>query len=159
MQKGSAVFGPNRIMYGLIFLATFMSLGHHVDHVIRGNHIGWPFAEAPTPFTLSLAVYPAVLLGFYLTRRGKAGPLYWAVLWGLMTLLAASVHLPLSEQSETMSHIINPYSSPFLGWLAFLWLLGLVAMALVTCVIASRTWAQQRREAANGSSARGAVAR
>jgi len=130
----------------LVVVTTLMTLGHHVDHVIRGNHIGWPFAQALTPFTLSLAVYPAVIAGFYLTRRGQAGPLYWAVLWGAMTLLAASVHLPLSEQSETMSHIINPYPSPIVGWIAFLWLTGLVVVALLTCVTAARVWSQQRRE-------------
>jgi hypothetical protein len=41
MRKGSAVWGPNRMLYGSIFLAMFMSLGHHIDHVIRGNHVGW----------------------------------------------------------------------------------------------------------------------
>ena len=42
-------------------LATFMSLGHHLDHVLRGNHVGWPLTEHPTPFTYS--VYPLILLG------------------------------------------------------------------------------------------------
>jgi hypothetical protein len=32
--------GPNRILYGLIFLAMFLSLGHHIDHIIRGNNVG-----------------------------------------------------------------------------------------------------------------------
>jgi len=40
MRKESAVFGPNRIMYALIFLAMFLSLGHHIDHTIRGNQVG-----------------------------------------------------------------------------------------------------------------------
>ena len=94
----------------------------------------------------AVAAAASLLAGFYLTRRGQAGPLYWAVLWGAMTLLAASVHLPLSEQSETMSHIINPYPSPIVGWIAFLWLTGLVVVALLTCVTAARVWSQQRRE-------------
>lgn len=130
---------------GLVVITTILTLGHHVDHVIRGNHVGWPFIPEPTPFTLSLAVYPAVALGFLLTRRAKVGPLYWAVLWGIMTLLAGSVHLPLTEQAETMSHIINPYASPFAGWIAFLWLLVLVTMALVTCMTATQEWMEQRR--------------
>ena len=52
MRNGSAVPGLNRtneILYGLIFLAMFMSLGHHIDHVIRGNHVGWPLPEHVTP--------------------------------------------------------------------------------------------------------------
>jgi hypothetical protein len=37
MRKESAVWGPNRMLYGLIFLAMFKSLGHHIDHVIRAT--------------------------------------------------------------------------------------------------------------------------
>ena len=73
MQKGSAGFKPNRIMYGLIFLAMFMSLGHHIDHVIRGNHVGWLLTEQVTPFTYSLGVYPLILLGLYLYASGRVG--------------------------------------------------------------------------------------
>ena len=137
----------------LVAVTTVMTLGHHVDHVIRGNHIGWPFLAEPTPFTLSLAVYPAVAMGVVLTRRGRVGPGYWAVLWGAMTLLAASVHLPLSEQSETMSHIVNPYSPELFGWIAFAWLLALVGFALTTCAVATQEWVAQRRAPAGGHAA------
>jgi hypothetical protein len=47
----------------LIYLATVLSLGHHLDHVLRGNHSGWPLSGDVTPFTYSLAVYPLILLG------------------------------------------------------------------------------------------------
>ena len=134
-----------RKLYVLILITTAMTLGHHVDHIIRGNHVGWPFSPTPTPFTLSLAVYPAVLGGLYLARNGKVGPGFWAVLWGAMTLLAASVHLPLSENSETAGDIINPYASPIAGWAAFLWLLALVVMATVTFFESWRLWSHRRR--------------
>jgi hypothetical protein len=29
-----------RTLYGLVALAVLMSVGHHVDHVIRGNNVG-----------------------------------------------------------------------------------------------------------------------
>jgi hypothetical protein len=51
MRKGSAVWGPNRILYALIYLAMFLSLGHHIDHLIRGNHVGWSLTEHVTPCT------------------------------------------------------------------------------------------------------------
>jgi len=76
MRNGSTVSGPNRtnkILYGLIFLATFMSLGHHIDHVIRGNHVGWPLTAEVTPFTYSLVVYPLILLGLYLYASNRVG--------------------------------------------------------------------------------------
>jgi len=63
MRKGSAVLGPNKILYGLIFLAIVMSLGHHIDHVIRGNHVGWILTEHVTPFTYSLGLYQYILPG------------------------------------------------------------------------------------------------
>ena len=50
---------------------------HHVDHIIRGNHVGWPVIAAVTPFTFSLLVYPFLLLGLYLTARGRAWAGYW----------------------------------------------------------------------------------
>jgi hypothetical protein len=40
MRKGSAVSMQNRMLYALIFLAMFLSLGHHIDHTIRGNQVG-----------------------------------------------------------------------------------------------------------------------
>ena len=51
---------------------TSLGLIHHVDHVIRGNHIGWPFSPAATPFTFSLLVYPFLLMGIFLTARRRA---------------------------------------------------------------------------------------
>src|SRR5215207_6039584 len=85
MRKGSAVSGLNRTnrrLYGLIFLAMLMSLGHHIDHVIRGNHVGWPITEHVTPFTYSLGVYPLIFLGLYLYASGRVGPGFWAIVSG-----------------------------------------------------------------------------
>ena len=82
MQKGSAVWGPDRILYGLIFLAMFLSLGHHFDHIIRGNNIGWPLTAELNPFTYSLGIYPLILLGLYLYASGRVGAGFWALLSG-----------------------------------------------------------------------------
>jgi hypothetical protein len=147
-------------LFRFVLITSALTLGHHIDHIIRGNHVGWPFSPTVTPFTLSLAVYPAVLGGLYLSRRGTVGPGYWAILWGAMTLLAASVHLPLSENSETAGDIINPYSSAIAGWVAFLWLLALVVTATLTFVEATRLWSRQRHDqrVTRGSAAHGAAA-
>jgi hypothetical protein len=92
MRNGCAVIGPNRSMYGLIYLAMFLLLGHHIDHMIRGNHVGWPLTAEVTPFTYSLGVYPLILLGLYLYGSGKVGPGYWALLSGLGALFVAWIH-------------------------------------------------------------------
>ena len=46
---------------------TTFGFFHHVDHVVRGNHSGWPFEEVVTPFTFSLLIYP-IVLGVHLAR-------------------------------------------------------------------------------------------
>ena len=40
MQRGSSIFVQRRTLYGLVYLAMLLSLGHHIDHVIRGNNVG-----------------------------------------------------------------------------------------------------------------------
>ena len=56
-------------------LAATMAVGatHHVDHVLRQNHSGFPFQREVTPFTYSLAIYPLAIGGYVL----DAGPNYW----------------------------------------------------------------------------------
>jgi hypothetical protein len=45
-----------RILYRLTFLAAAMSLGHHIDHLIRGNAVGWPWAWSDDPAHGSTAI-------------------------------------------------------------------------------------------------------
>src|ERR687894_3070775 len=56
---------------------TIFGIFHHIDHVVRGNHSGWPFEQAVTPFTLSLLIYALLLPGLYLTAKGRPMPRYW----------------------------------------------------------------------------------
>jgi hypothetical protein len=42
---------------------------HHIDHILRYDHSGWPFRPDVTPFTFSLLVYPIVGLIFALRTR------------------------------------------------------------------------------------------
>ncbi len=95
MQKGSAVVSrPNsRMLYALIFLAMIMSLGHHIDHIIRGNNVGWPLTAEVNAFTYSLGIYPLILLGLYLYASGRVGPGYWAILTGSGALSVAAIHV------------------------------------------------------------------
>jgi hypothetical protein len=45
---------PRRILYRLTWLAAALSLGHHLDHLIRGNAVGWPLTDQVNAFTISL---------------------------------------------------------------------------------------------------------
>ncbi len=131
----------------MIYLTAFMSLGHHADHVIRGNHVGWPLLGHPTPFTYSLGVYPLIILGLFLYRSGRVGPGYWALLSGPGALFVAAIHFgPLAV--EPPGDIIGLYESPILGWFAFAWLVGFVAMLVVTFLYEAKSWFRLRKTGA-----------
>ena len=127
---------PGRL---LIYLAAVLSLGHHVDHVLRGNHIGWPLTGQVTPFTYSLLVYPFILLGLYLSREGRAGAGYWLLLSGFGAVFLTVVHFGPAA-IEPPDDIIGEYSSPLAGWLAFGWLLVLIATLVALFVYEARVW-------------------
>ena len=147
MRKESAIVsGPNRILYGLIFLAMFMSLGHHIDHIIRGNQVGWPLTAEVNAFTYSLGIYPLILLGLYLYASGRVGRGFWAILSGSGALFVAWIHFGPAAV-EPPADIINLYEPPIIGWLAFLWLVVFVMVLVGTCIYELRSWFAQRSEA------------
>ena len=55
---------------GEMYLAIsfFIGVCHHIDHVLRYDHSGWPFRPEVTPFTYSFLVYPLFLVAA-LSRR------------------------------------------------------------------------------------------
>ena len=136
----------DRTLYGLVALATLLGLGHHLDHVIRGNHVGWPLTAEPTPFTYSLAVYPLILLGLALARAGRAGPGYWALLTGAGALFVAAIHFGPGAV-EPPADIIDLHEPRAVGWFAFAWLVAFVGVLAATCGYAGRAWFRQRATA------------
>ena len=115
VRKGSAVVsGSNRMLYALIFLAMFMSLGHHIDHIIRGNNVGWPLTAEVNPFTYSLGIYPLILLGLYLYASGRVGEGYWAILSGTGALFVAAIHFGPAAVEPPVD-IINLYEPRIFG--------------------------------------------
>jgi hypothetical protein len=132
----------DRILYRLTWLAAALSLGHHLDHLIRGNAVGWPLTEEVNAFTASLVVYPIIAAGLLLYRAGRVGPGFWALVSGGGAIFVAAVHFgPAAVEPPDM--ILDPYQ-PVLGWLAFAWLVVFVAVLAITCVYETRLWAQQR---------------
>ena len=146
MRKGSAVSMQNRILYGLIFLAMFMSLGHHIDHVIRGNNVGWPLTAEVNAFTYSLGIYPLILLGLYLYASGRMGRGYWAILSGSGALFVAAIHFGPAAV-EPPAEIIDLYEPRIVGWLAFAWLVVFIVVLVGTCIYELRSWVRQRNKA------------
>lgn len=134
----------DKVLYRLTYLAAFMSLGHHVDHVIRGNHVGWPITDHATPFTYSLIVYPLIVLGLFLYRSGRVGPGFWMFLSGSGALFVAAIHFGPTAV-EPPAEIINLYEPRILGLFAFAWLVVFFAVLVVTFVYEARSWLRRRR--------------
>src|SRR5215212_5467059 len=116
---------------------TFFGFMHHVDHVLRGNHSGWPFEQAITPFTFSLLIYALLLPGLYLTAKGRLMPRYWLFTAVVGLALVVWVHfVPTGDYEAPIDDIYAVYGSPLAGLLALIVLAGLV-FGLVTLAIAA----------------------
>jgi hypothetical protein len=134
----------DRILYRLTWLAAAMSLGHHLDHLIRGNAVGWPVTDQVNAFTASLIVYPVIATGLLLYHAGRVGPGFWALVSGGGAVFVSAVHFgPAAVEPPAL--ILDPYQPSILGWLAFGWLVTFVTVLAVTCVYETRLWAQQRQ--------------
>lgn len=55
----------------LLLITAVFGLLHHVDHVLRVDHSGWPFIAEVTTFTYSLVVYPVMAAIFVFRRRHR----------------------------------------------------------------------------------------
>ena len=91
---------------------TVFGLLHHLDHSIRGNHVGWPLSGTPTPFTFSLLIYAFLLPGIYFTARGRLGAGYWLAVGLAGLALVVFVHFVPTEDYESFSDIYTPYAEP-----------------------------------------------
>lgn len=136
--------GNRRVIYRLTLLAAAMSVGHHLDHVIRGNAIGWPLTPDVNAFTISLGIYPVLAAGLLMTWRGWVGPGFWALLSGGGAAFVSAVHFgPFAVEPPLLIHA--GHDSAAVGWVAFAWLIGFVGVLIVTCVYETRAWYNERR--------------
>ena len=149
-MSGAAVgvAGERRWLLILGCVVTVLAVLHHVDHVVRGNHSGWPFEEAVTPFTFSLLIYALLLPGIYLNPRGRVAAGWWLFVALVGLLLVFSVHFVGADREAPIRDIYAVYGNPVWGVIALVVLYGLVLglVALVAtafrAVVASRN---QRR--------------
>jgi len=146
----------DRRLYRLIYLAAFLSVGHHIDHLIRGNAVGWPVTPEVNGFTASLAIYPLILTGLALYRAGHVGPGFWILVSGGGALFVGAVHFgPFAL--EPPPAIIDHCDSPVLGWLAFAWLIAFIGVLIVSSAYEARLWLRTRRASSSSSASGGDV--
>jgi len=126
-----------------------MALGRHIDHVIRGNHVGWPLNEEVNAFTYGLAIYPVLLIGLYLYRSHRVGPSFRVFLSAGGAVFVGFIHFGPTGV-EPPPDIIHHYEPRFRGWLAFGWLVAFIGV-LVLASVYEATLASRRRRAERGS--------
>jgi hypothetical protein len=126
-------------------VVTVFGVMHHVDHVVRGNHSGWPFKEEVTPFTFSLLIYALLLPGIYMNLRNRVAAGWWLFVALVGLALVFSVHFVGADREAPIRDIYGVYGNPLWGILALVvlygLLLGLVAVAVAgfRAVLAGRT--------------------
>lgn len=127
-------------------VAVGLGLAHHAEHAVRGV-VGWPLSDEVNPFTISLVVYPVVLLGFELTRRRKAGAPFWTVVTLASLAAVAVIHLtPFGP--EPPRSVLDEYESAIAGWGALALVVALVGMLAASAVYALVLWRRGRNSAA-----------
>jgi hypothetical protein len=150
-MDGVAEARPAQWRRGLLVLGALVTLFgvlHHMDHVVRGNHSGWPFKEAVTPFTFSLLIYALLLPGIYMNVWGRVAAGWWLCTAAVALALVSFVHFLSGEEREApMRDIYWVYDSPVWGALALVVLYGLVISLVALAVAAFRAVVASRRRA------------
>ena len=128
-----------RTFYLFVLVPTVLGAAHHVDHIVRGNHVGWPITPEVNPFTYSLAIYPLLAISLYLTltRRVEAG--YWAGFFAFSAGMLAYFHVS-PWAVEPPQDVMVPYANPVVGYLAFGIVLALIASVVVGSVYGAVLW-------------------
>lgn len=135
---------PRRSIYYLTYLAAALSAGHHIDHGIRGNAVGWPLTAEVNAFTISLGIYPILLTALLLYRAGKVGPGFWMFLSSGGAVFVSLVHFgPFAVEPPHLVH--GGHDSPIAGWFAFSWLVAFVGVLIITSVVEARAWYAERQ--------------
>jgi hypothetical protein len=161
----------------MLLAVAALAFLHHVDHVLRADNSGWPFTPDLTAFTVSLLVYPILVLDFLLLR-GRP----WVrvgLVAGLFVALqvAHAVYEPPADQYGTWANGVSsvPHArgrpnlleiaSPALGVLSVVVSLLLSVAVLVALVLlirearaAHRPWTPRPTNAEGWVSRMGAAA-
>lgn len=123
-------------LIALVALLIVLSLGHDVDHFIRGD-IRWQLFLA----LIILAKYAFLGFGLFFYLKNKIGPLFWAIAAGLGATLGWLAHLsPFSDQ--TPQYIYRAYETPAAGSLAVTLLAAFMLTLILTAIYAEYLWAR-----------------
>jgi hypothetical protein len=127
---------------------------HHVDHVLRGDHSGWPFRPEVTAFTFTLLIYPALAFAWRMRRKpwvraGAIGVVATFVLFA-HTLIEPPQQIygtwAHNRSTNALLYTVDPehlrnlldIKSPVLGWIAAALAVVLTLLLIYAFVIAVR---------------------
>jgi hypothetical protein len=122
-----------------------LSLLHHIDHILRIDHSGWPLLPRVSPFTYSLLVYPV----FLIIAVSRKKPWYRVIATSVLFLFATISHIffePMKDKFHTWAYGSNlkyhigeqnmlGYNSKFLGVCSIALAILLSLSLLVTLVL------------------------
>jgi hypothetical protein len=128
-----------RPFFVFVAVPTLLGVAHHVDHVVRGNHVGWPLTPEVNAFTYSLAIYPLLAVSLYLTLTRRVDARYWAGFFAASAAMLAFLHLS-PWAVEPPQDVMVPYANPFAGYLAFAIVLALIASVAIGSVYGAVLW-------------------
>lgn len=128
-----------RAFYLFVLVPTLLGAAHHVDHIIRGNHVGWPITPEVNAFTYSLAIYPLLAISLYLTLTRRVEARYWAGFFAFSAGMLAYFHVS-PWAVEPPRDVMVPYDSLLVGYLAFGIVLALIASVLIGSVYGAVLW-------------------
>ncbi len=116
--------GLTRTGYVFVGVVTTLSVGHHMDHVLRGV-TGWPLEGGFNPFSASLFIYPVLAIGIALSLSGRVGARFWSVLAAAGAIFLLVVHVGPGA-GDSIGDIPGQYRSEVAGALAVTELVALI---------------------------------
>ncbi len=128
-----------RTFYLFVLVPTLLGAAHHVDHIIRGNHVGWPITPEINAFTYSLAIYPLLAISLYLTLTRRVEARYWAGFFAFSAGMLAYFHVS-PWAVEPPRDVMLLYDNLLVGYLAFGIVLALIASVLVGSAYGAVLW-------------------
>jgi len=130
---------PTRLFYVFVLVPTVLGVAHHIDHIIRGNHVGWPITSHVNEFTYSLAIYPLLAISVYLTLTRRVEARYWIGFFAFSAGMLAYVHIS-PWAVEPPQDVMVPYSNPLFGYIAFGIVLALIASVVIGSMYGVILW-------------------
>lgn len=137
-----------RAFYLFVLVPTILGAAHHIDHIIRGNHVGWPITPEVNPFTYSLAIYPLLAISLYLSVTRRVEARYWAGFFAFSAGMLAYFHIS-PWAVEPPQDVMVPYANPVVGYLAFGIVLALIGSVVIGSVYGVSLWYQSSERPAS----------